>query len=686
LAITLSKGRLNALRDEITLAEKMNKEELEPLLAESLERYVGNYIPRMGNNWDIMLNEVYPIIQNWLPTIFFRNPRAFLKPRNKTYIVKQRNLKSGQMEDVQMDSTKSAKTQEQILNYNISEIKYKQEVRKCLLDALLFSHAVLWHGYKGEFGMTEEQSLYIKKDQVFVRRISPLDFIHDPSVTMNSLDEGKWVGRAIDIPLVDLLEDNTLDVDPKLIKGFLGYGNKVTGKQTPPKTSGQDKIRPSSIRTELLKYASKSFLNSPYARFVRVYEVFLRPTKKEKRAGSKGWILLLTEEQNKPLRKNDWKIKAEGYPSKLLQFNALNDSMYGIPDINTYKSIADQKNIITNLQIRNAQETTKTYIGVSTDGATKEEDIIKFQEGTNTIILFEGGNPRDKMFVAPASSGASQELYLIDQRIQRNLEDKSGITDLKRGFLQSGEESAASVKIRAAGGSARPAYRQDLMSDFLKDSLHYLNQLLKQFVPYKEAVRIMGSMDIVWSEKPNKQDLQADTDVEIDVISMLPENPDKELRDLQTLLMLMVEGMSNPVVANKIKQEGNTINLSPIIEQMMFRLKIRDPEIFRRIKPEESEGFVSVQQVRQARENVNAAIAGKPPPYPPQVNDDHRAKLEVYTSIVQLLKAMQQESEILMQLIQAHQILLQEIAEKQADPGRVMKLGKPTVSVPSFGE
>lgn len=582
-----------------------------------------------------------------------------------------------------MDSSKSAKTQEQILNYSISEIKYKQEVRKCLLDALLFPHAILWHGYKGEFGMTEEQSLYIKKDNVFVKRISPLNFIHDPSVTLSNLDEAKWIGRAIDIPYMDLIEDDTLDVDPKLIKGFLGYGNKLKGKQIPTKTGGQDKIQPTSICTELLKYAPKNFLDSPYARFVRAYEVFLRPTKKEKRAGGKGWILLLTNEQPKPLRKNPWSIKAEGYPAKILQFNALNDSMYGIPDINTYKSIADQKNIITNLQIRNAQETTKTYVGVSKEGSS-EEDILKFQEGTNTILVFESGNPRDRMFVQAAGSGASQELYLIDQRIQRNLEDKSGITDLKRGFLQSGEESAASVKIRAMGGSARPAYRQDLMSDFLKDSLHYLNQLLKQFLPYKDAVRIMGSMDIVWSEKPSKEAVQADTDVEIDVVSMLPENPQKELKDLQSLLMLLVEGMTNPVVANKIKQEGNTINLSPIIEQMMFRLKIRDPEIFRRIKPEESEGFVSVQQVRQAKENVNAAVSGQEIPYPPQMNDDHRAKLEVYTAIAQLLQAMKQESEVLMQLIQAHQILLKEIADKQAEPGRVMKLGKPTMNVPGF--
>ena len=68
------------------------------------------------------------------------------------------------MEEVMLDSMKSAKAQEAILNYILTEIPYKREVRRILLDALLFPYAILWHGYKGNFGMTEEQSLFIKNE------------------------------------------------------------------------------------------------------------------------------------------------------------------------------------------------------------------------------------------------------------------------------------------------------------------------------------------------------------------------------------------------------------------------------------------------------------------------------------------------------------------------------------------
>lgn len=677
----ISKDRIISLKSEILMAEKINSEEVEPIMTEALSRYMGEFVPDFGMDWDVVLNEVYPIIQNNLPSIFFRNPRAFLKPRNKTFIAKKRDPISGKMVEMELDSSKSAKTQEDLLNYMLTEIKYKKEVRKVLLDALLFPYSILWHGYKGDFGMTEEQSIFIKKEKIFVKRISPLRFLHDPAVTISDIEEARWVGRSMDIPLSDILEDDRLKVDKKL-KGFKGYGDRVgtkTAKDTLTKAKeGKDYTKISSLKKPLLDYAGAEFKESDDSRFVKVYEIFLRPTKKEEREGKKGWILLLTDEQHEPLRQNEWIIKAEGFPVQILQFNELNDNLFGIADVDTYSQVADQKNAIVNLQLRNAQENSKVWVGLSKAGAS-EEDVEHIRKGEQTIIFFEDGKPSERMYVASPGGSASSELYLIDQRIQKNLEDKSGVTDLKRGFLQSGEESAASVKIRAAGGGARPAYRQDLMSDFLKESMHYLNQLNKQFLTYKDAVRIIGSLDLEWSDKPTKEEIQADTDVELDVISMLPENPEKELAQLNTLLMLMIQAIQTPGIKEKMAQEGKTFNLSPLIEQMLMRMKIRDPEIFRNIKPEESQGYVSVQQIREAKENVNAALTGQQIPFPPKPEDDSVAKLEVYTTISQLLKQAGQACDALDQLIQIHVQLLEEMQKEQANPGQFVNLKKPSV-------
>jgi len=267
---------------------------------------------------------------------------------------------------------------------------------------------------------------------------------------------------------------------------------------------------------------------------------------------------------------------------------------------------------------------------------------------------------------------ASQELYLIDGRLDKELQDKSGVSDLKRGFPTSGEESAASIRIRSAGGSVRPQFRGDIVSDFLKDSYKYMIGLLKQFVPVKKAVRILGTLNIEWTDDFTKEEIQAEVDVDIDPISMTPENPDKEIQELTTILNLMTQALSNPNIFQKLQQEQKTFNLAPIIENMLMRLRIRDPEVFRNIQPEEGQGFVSVAELRAAQENINAAIQGQQPPSPPAVGQDHIARLELYNAVTQLLQSLGQTSDVLTQLVEV-QTAIQAEEEQKSSP----KAGSP---------
>jgi len=676
----LTDMQLSNIKNQLLMAKRLNEDQLEGQMIEAIERYTGVHIPSIGQNWDVVLNEIYPIIQYNLPSTFFRNPRVFLKPRNKTFIAKKRNPLTGVMEETELDSAKSAKTQEAIINYVLGEIKYKREVRKVLLDALLFKFGVLWHGYKGNFGMTDEMSMVIKDENVFVKRLNPLRFLKDPAANLANLDEARWVARSFDYPLEYLLDDDTLNVDKKLIKGKVGYGDKVrTGDVN---MYGTDILMPKM--GSLIDFADKNYKNQTGSKFVEIFEVFQRPTPKEKRNGEKGKVILYTFEQNEPLMVSKWPYKAEGWPAHILEFNQVPDKQFGMADIDTYKQDADQKNAIINLQLRNAQENSKVWVALAQDTLT-EEQITKIQQGDQTIITFPGDTVQGKMSVASAGGQASSELYMVDQRIDKSLQDKSGVSDLKKGFVQSGEESATSVKIRSAGGSARPAYRQDIMAEMLKESAHFLNQLLKQFYPIDKAVRIVGSLDIEWSTNPSEEEIQADTDVEIDVISMLLEDPEKELQQLQTVLALFVQGLTDPIVAQKLAQEGKTIELAPLIEQMLMRLKIKNSAIFRNIKPEESQGFVSVAEIRAAKDNVNAALSGQSNlPYPPEMTNDHGARLEIYESIAGILGEAAPESQamqILQQLIQIHTALLQELQNKEAKPGNNPKLSKPSMQM-----
>jgi hypothetical protein len=677
--LKLDKDEFHALKNEVVLSEKLLKDKVIPQMREALNRYTNKHVPVIARDWDIILNELYPIIQYEIPAIFFRNPRAFLKPRNKTFIAKRRDPVTGEMVEQQLDAGQSAKTQEAILNYKIHEIRYKDEGQRTLIDALIFKYGVMWHGYKGDFGMTNENSLYIENDDVFVRRLSPMHFLHDPSVSLENLDEARWIGRVFYVRKNDLVEDETLDVDKGAIKGELGYAVSVSSDEADNK-GGFDVIQLKPDNKALIDYADAEFQKGDASKFVKVYEIWKLPTPKEKRDGEKGKVILFTfDQRNKPLRVSKWPYKAKGFPAKLLMFNYVPDQVYPMADTEVFGAICDHKNLAVNMQLRNAQENSKVYVGISKEGAN-EEDITKVQEGDQTILTFESGNPRDRMFVQTTGGGASNELYQLDRRIQDNLDEKSGVSDLRKGVLRSGEESATSAQIRASGSSSRPAYRQDIMADFLKESLHFLNQLIKQYMPVTDAVRIVGSLDVEWTDNFTKEEIQAETDIELDVISMLPENPEKEIQELTTVLNLMVQAVNNPQLATKIAQEGKTFNISPIIENLLMRLKIRNPEVFRNIRAEESMGFVGVKDLRDAEANVRAALAGQQPPVMPSEGQDHIAHIETYGSIGGIVKEIGNTiaGQILDALSQAHMALQQELEAKKAPKaGQQVNLGKP---------
>jgi hypothetical protein len=675
--VKYSDMELLKIRSEVQMSEKLIELDLKPIIQRNLERYTGFDRPICDDDWEVIINEYYPIVETSKPAIFFRNPRAFLKPRNKTYIAKQRDPMTEKMVDVQMDSSKSAKTQEALINYILSEIKYKREVRRCNFDGHVMPYAVLWHGFKGDFGMTEERSFFIKKKSLFVKRLSPLRFVWDPAVTIANIDEARWVGRSFDVPLQDLLEDDTLDIDKKVLKGKVGYGQKVQEF----KENGTDFIDTTPIATRVLAdFANEKYKNSAYSRFVTVYEIFQRPTPKQERDGEKGRVWLLCDEQDKPLRVSKWPYKDDGWPVEILQFNEVQDSMLGISDFDTYAPIVDQENIIINQQLRNAKQLNLAMIAASKVGMANEEDQQKMREGKNKVILYDEENVQGKLSVVSAAGGSSQELYILDQRISQKLDKVSGVNDLRTGAPpKSGEESAESVRLRSQGSSARPAYRQDIMQDFLKASILKLNHYNKQFMTIEDAVRITGSMDIQWSENPTKEEIQADVDVELDVYSMLPENPQEELQQLQLALSMALQATADPTgkVIQKLAQEGYTFELAPLIEQILMRLKIRNPDIFRAIKPEESMGFAPVAELRAAEENVKAIASGNPQvPSPPAPEQDHMSRMGVYSSVKGISDQMGQVeiSAMLEQLIMIHQEMLAEIQKKNDTAGQEVDL------------
>jgi hypothetical protein len=158
----------------------------------------------------------------------------------------------------------------------------------------------------------------------------------------------------------------------------------------------------------------------------------------------------------------------------------------------------------------------------------------------------------------------------------------------------------------------------------------------------------------------------------MDIYSMLPEDPQQEMQQFKLALQMGIESLANPAVSQKLAQEGYTFEMAPLVEQILHRLKIRNPDVFRRIKPEESQGFAPVAELRAAKDNVNAALQGNPQlPSPPAPGQHHGARMEIYSEIGGILQELGDSPalQIIQQLIQATQALMEEEASKEAKPG-----------------
>ncbi len=97
-------------------------------------------------------------------------------------------------------------------------------------------------------------------------------------------------------------------------------------------------------------------------------------------------------------------------------------------------------------------------------------------------------------------------------------------------------------------------------------------------------------------------------------------------------------------------------------------------------------GFASVQQLKQAQANVEAAAHGQPV-QPPTAQDDHNAQLGVIQPILQLLQEAGQQNthmfQVLSQLADIHQALLEQQANEGQPGVRATSPKKPFMAVAS---
>src|SRR3990167_8891544 len=341
----------------------------------------------------LWINEFYPNVELMKSSISFKNPRVFV--RGKT-----------------PDSQQKAQLVADVLNWLNYEINTKATFDKIRDDSIISNFGVGMLSYNPDIGIgVTPDDIYVKEDNIAWTYLYPKDFGVDPEcIDAYEFTDAKYCKRTVVMPL-DWVKAN----DNFKNKEGLKASSIMSGTQ-----AGGSKL--------LESISDKTYQDSDEVKRVVLHEYWEKPTPKERLENKKGRVYVVAEGHDKILREQEWPYEMEGYPFSGIRLNDRNDRFYVEPDFGQYKEQVEEKSLLRTYQLQNAHISGNIHLVYDTnlvDETTKRALLSGMPNaiGTNGDI-----NAAARFFSA---GSASQEFYLVDQKVSQDMDNLSGMNDLK---------------------------------------------------------------------------------------------------------------------------------------------------------------------------------------------------------------------------------------------------------------
>lgn len=535
----------------------------------------------------ININRVYGNVQTQMPAVFFRDPKIFVKN-------KQKQIDTGEInrltkEPVILDGYKTAQTVQQGVNSLVKEINLKDEVSKCRDDALVTQFGVMYLGYKTEFGIDDEANEFVREEDIFNIRISPFDFLADVELSEFDLSKAGWCGREVRVSISDVKDNpyykNKDDIEKSAETGFgeLVDSDKEGHKPEP-----------------LLDYADEEFKKSDDAKRITLYELWVKPTLKEKlnfkNKFHRGRVIVMAKGHKKFLREDPWPLNIDGFPFELLTYNRVNDRFYPISDISTYEPQLHEKNELRSAQLAQAKiaGNFKVLVDEELFDETKTEKLIS---GTDALIplKLDGQDIKSRIMVITPGS-VSGEYYMVDTKVDKDIEEATNLTEIFRGMKPQGRQTATQTQIEDVRGSSKFTNRMGMTAEFYVRIIKKDIQLMKQFYDIRRMQEITG-MDVEelsWADAWSIEKIKLEFDLDIDVANMVPTNEAVEREQAMRMLTLVGEAVSNPSIMKAYAMEGYKLSVVEATKEVFKTHNIKNDKILVRLNQQE------LQAIQQA--------------------------------------------------------------------------------------
>jgi len=564
----------------VDLWEKKRSDLHDPRVQRNWALYQGRVFPRPYKDVEgslININVIHANKKIEKPSIFVRDPKIYVK-------AKKSRIPTGAFDlagtEVVLDGNRLSRTLREGHNNHFGENRVKYQIERVRDDALIGKYGVLYVNYNAEIGIDDEENPFIQEEQIINMWLPPDRFIYDPELSDFDLSYARFCGRIIDMPLEDVLDNTDYYENLKGLEDTAFFSKELLGDEALH-------AQASSLKTPSQEHSLQDYT---YLKKVRLYELWIKPTLKEKKDRRnpyrRGKVLVLAKGYDRALRVDRWLPKIDGFPFEILTFNRINGQFMPLSDIEIYEHLAAEKNLLRTYQLEQAKVAGNFRIFYDTD-KIDSGDIEKARKADNQFIGVKG-SLKDAFFSLTPGS-VSGEYYTADSKVDRDFEVVSGLPDIRRGIASSSERSATETALLDRNSGSISTERLGTLVDFIRSVVKKNTQLMKQYYDRDKMLELTGlpEEDLEWPDSWNEEAIKDDMQVEIDVQSMVPISEAVVRKQALDIMMHLINMINSPAVMQKLADEGVTLSLTEALKEFKDAFQIKNEDILQFLTPEQ---------------------------------------------------------------------------------------------------
>jgi|ETNvirnome_2_300_1030623.scaffolds.fasta_scaffold00270_15 hypothetical protein len=588
-----------------------------------LDFFKGKYHSKNTARKRFTVNSVYNFVNLIVPNLAgVRDPFIRVKPKSKNIFIK---TPTG--EDQAVPTWRSTELMESVLNKTLNDIRFAEEIRKCVQDTMFYGFGVMKVGYGVETETDpniespeeSDDTTRIKEEGIFVMRVSPLDFGFDPAAT--DVNDARYLVHRTVKPIDEVRDSDVYkNTDEENLKAELPINVK--------KRAG---TKEAEIKGE----------------FATIFE-YHDLLKNEISTVSKSSKKFLRDPRENP---HDF----TGSHFVILKFAGDIDAFRGIPMIEMVEDEAVALNETVTKMIRHLD----IFPGqvIAEKGALDEDEMQLWVDGEQGSILPVGNTAlRENRVQKHPPVPMGNDYFNVINSLQSLMDRVLGIPDFQRPRT-SGRKSATEATFEQSDASIRREYFLGFVKDFILNITGKVAALIQQYYDRERTIRVEGETGFQFVDF-TKDDIAGEFDFDFDVQSVRFMSQSR-VQQLINALNIMA---AHPALQPMLREIDTSVLSKELFQQMDLNIEQfkKRPEVAHlEFDPEQENEFV-----RNGKRILD-----------PRTLEDHRAHLEIHMPFVEEMQAAgdNQKADEMLRHAQMHQFLMG-VLSGQINPKQLQQL------------